>query len=201
MSDFKKMVLKSLRVMLSLTIICGVIYPVCMTVVAQVLFPKQANGSIIEVDGKQYGSVLLAQEFKGDEYLWGRMMLVDTSTFTSDTGEVLMYASPSNISPASEEYEEMIKNRIELIKNAHPDQEDVAIPVDLVTVSGSGLDPHISLAAAEYQVGRIATKRGMSEDEVNRVIERYTSHKFLGFLGEDTVNVLEVNLALDGILK
>ena len=182
------------------TVLCGLVYPLVMTGISQVLFKEKANGSIIEVNGKKYGSVLLAQEFTGDEYLWGRVMNLDTSTFTDENGEVLMYAIPSNLSPASEEYEKLVSERIEKIKASNPDKKDDPIPVDLVTSSGSGLDPHISVAAAEYQVERISKERNISTDEVEQIIEKYTKGRALGVFGEETVNVLQVNLALDGRL-
>lgn len=192
---------KAFRFLLVFTIICGLIYPVFITGASQLLFKEKANGSIIEVNGEKYGSVLLAQEFTGDEYLWGRVMKVDTSTFTNEDGEVLMYSAPSNLSPASEDYEKIISERVEKIKASNPDKKDEPIPVDLVTGSGSGLDPHISVAAAEYQIDRIAKARNMSTDEVEKIIEKYTKGRTLGVFGEETVNVLEVNLALDKILN
>ena len=192
---------KAFRFLLVFTIICGLIYPVFITGASQLLFKEKANGSIIEVNGEKYGSVLLAQEFTGDEYLWGRVMKVDTSTFTNEDGEVLMYSAPSNLSPASEDYEKIISERVEKIKASNPDKKDEPIPVDLVTGSGSGLDPHISVAAAEYQIDRIAKARNMNTDEVEKIIEKYTKGRTLGVFGEETVNVLEVNLALDKVLK
>ena len=195
-----KVISKAFKFILVFMIICGLIYPVFITGASQLLFKDKANGSIIEVNGKKYGSVLLAQEFTGDEYLWGRVMNLDTSTFTDENGEVLMYATPSNLSPASEEYEKLVSERIEKIKASNPDKKDEPIPVDLVTSSGSGLDPHISVAAAEYQVERIAKARNISTDEVEQIIEKYTKGRALGVFGEETVNVLQVNLALDGKL-
>lgn len=195
-----KVISKAFKFILVFMIICGLIYPVFITGASQLLFKDKANGSIIEVNGKKYGSVLLAQEFTGDEYLWGRVMNLDTSTFTDENGEVLMYATPSNLSPASEEYEKLVSERIEKIKASNPDKKDDPIPVDLVTSSGSGLDPHISVAAAEYQVERIAKARNISTDEVEQIIEKYTKGRALGVFGEETVNVLQVNLALDGKL-
>lgn len=127
-------------------------------------------------------------------------MNLDTGTFTDENGEVLMYATPSNLSPASEEYEKLVSERIEKIKASNPDKKDDPIPVDLVTSSGSGLDPHISVAAAEYQVERISKARNISTDEVEQIIEKYTKGRALGVFGEETVNVLQVNLALDGRL-
>lgn len=195
-----KVISKAFKFILVFMIICGLIYPVFITGASQLLFKDKVNGSIIEVNGKKYGSVLLAQEFTGDEYLWGRVMNLDTSTFTDENGEVLMYAAPSNLSPASEEYEKLVSERIEKIKASNPDKKDEPIPVDLVTSSGSGLDPHISVAAAEYQVERIAKARNISTGEVEQIIEKYTKGRALGVFGEETVNVLQVNLALDGKL-
>lgn len=192
---------KALVFLVALTIICGLFYPLVVTGISQLLFPQKANGSIIEINGKKYGSALLAQQFTGNEYLWGRIMNLDTKTYTDENGNVLMYAVPSNLSPASDEYAALVKERVEKIKAADPDRGDTPIPEDLVTCSGSGLDPHISPAAADYQVDRIAKARNMSADDVRAVIQRYTNGKFLFVFGENTVNVLKVNLALDGILK
>ena len=128
-------------------------------------------------------------------------MNIDVSTYTDESENPMMYASPSNLSPASEEYEELIAQRVEKIRKAHPDQKDTAIPEDLVTCSGSGLDPHISVAAAHYQIERIAKAQNMSQDEVQKIVDQCTDGKLLGVLGEKTVNVLKVNLMLDGILK
>ena len=183
------------------TVICGLVYPLVMTGISQVLFKDKANGSIIEVDGKKYGSVLLAQQFTGDEYLWGRILNIDTEPFTDDAGNALMYATPSNLSPASEEYEALVKERVERIRKTNPTVKEEAIPVDLVTCSGSGLDPHISVAAAQYQVERIAKARNLDTEEVEEIIDKYTKGRMLGIFGEEVVNVLEVNLALDGILE
>lgn len=192
---------KALAVLLIFTVICGVVYPLVVTGIAQLLFPNQANGSIIEVNGKKYGSVLLAQQFTGDRYLWGRIMNLDTKTYTDSDGKPLMYAVPSNLSPASDRYKQLVQDRVKKIQAADPEKKGDPIPEDLVTCSGSGLDPHISPAAAEYQVDRVAKARNMSAQQVRDVIAKYTGGKFLGVFGEDTVNVLEVNLALDGILK
>ena len=112
-----------------------------------------------------------------------------------------MYAAPSNLSPASDEYEALVQERVEMIRESNPDAEEDSIPVDLVTCSGSGLDPDISPAAAEYQVPRLAKANNMSEDEIRDIIEKCTDGRFLGVMGEKTVNVLKVNLMLEGILK
>ncbi|WP_343250565.1 potassium-transporting ATPase subunit KdpC [Diplocloster hominis] len=201
MKTLKAVVPKMLGFFVLLMVITGLIYPLVVTGISKLFFNDKANGSIIEIDGKKYGSALLAQEFTSDDYLWGRIMNLDTGTYTNDEGEILVYSWASNKSPAGEELEGMIAERVEKIKSANPDREGEAIPVDLVTSSGSGLDPHISPAAAEYQVPRIAEARGISEDELRQVIAQYTDGKFLGIFGEKRVNVLEVNLALDGILK
>ena len=128
-------------------------------------------------------------------------MNIDVSTYKDENGKTLMYAAPSNLSPASEEYEALVRERVEKLRAANPDMDETAIPVDLVTCSGSGLDPHISPAAAEYQVARIAKANNMTEDEVREVIQKCTDGKFLGIFGEETVNALKVNLMLDGILE
>ena len=184
---------KALAVLAAFTILCGILYPLAVTGISQLLFHDKANGSIIEVDGVKYGSELLGQEFTGKEYMWGRIMSTNTETFTDEKGNATIYAGPSNKSPASQDYEKQVKERIAMIQKANP--------VDLVTNSGSGLDPHISTAAAKYQVPRIAKERDMQEKEVEKIIDKYTTGRFLGIFGENTVNVLEVNLALDGILK
>ena len=187
--------------LLAMTILCGLVYTVAVTGIGQLLFPKQANGSIIEADGKTYGSALLGQPFTDEGHLWGRIMNVDTTTFTDENGNPVLYAWASNLSPASEEYDALVAQRVDALRKANPDMAEAAIPVDLVTGSGSGLDPEISPAAAAYQVSRIAQARGMTEDEVQAVIDRYTTDRFLGIFGEARVNVLRVNLALDGILE
>lgn len=201
MKIFKHTVPRAISLVLIFTVICGVLYTLAVTGVAQVLFPHQANGSIIEVDGKKYGSELLGQYYTDEDHMWGRIMKIDTATFTDEEGNNLMYSFPSNLSPASEEYEELVAERVEQIRAAHPEKGDQPIPVDLVTGSGSGLDPHISVAAAEYQVTRIAQNNNMTEDKVRQIIEKCTDHRLLGIFGEETVNVLEVNLILDGILE
>ena len=127
-------------------------------------------------------------------------MNIDVSIFTDENGKMLMYSAQSNLSPASEEYAELVRERVEKLRAANPDMDEAAVPVDLVTCSGSGLDPHISPAAAEYQVARIAKANDMSEDSVREIIDKCTSGRFLGVFGEKTVNVLKVNLMLDGIL-
>ncbi|WP_196594318.1 potassium-transporting ATPase subunit KdpC [Pectinatus sottacetonis] len=182
------------------TILCGFVYTMVVTGISQALFAKETNGRIIEVNGIKYGSELMAQQFTGNKYMWGRIMKLNIVTVNDKSGAKLMYAAPSNLSPASNEYKEIVARRVAKIKAADPQQGDKPIPVDLVTNSGSGLDPDISLAAAQYQIPRIAKYNNMSFEEVQRIIDKCTSHKIWGFLGEETVNVLKVNLMLEHIL-
>ena len=199
MKMVKSLLPKALMIFLIFSVVCGILYTGAVTGLAQLLFPDKANGSIIEVDGKKYGCELLGQQYADDAHMWGRIMNIDVSTYQDEDGNTLMYAAPSNLSPASEEYEELVAERVEKLRAANPDMDETAIPVDMVTCSGSGLDPHISPAAAEYQVARIAKANDMTEDEVRTIIEKCTSGRFLGVFGEETVNVLKVNLMLDGI--
>ena len=201
MKELKSTLPKALTIFLIFTFVCGILYTGVVTGVAQLFFPEKANGSIIEVDGKKYGCELLGQQYTDDAHMWGRIMNIDVSTYKDENGHTLMYAAPSNLSPASEEYEALVAERVEKLRAANPDMDETAIPIDLVTCSGSGLDPHISPAAAEYQVARIAKANNMTEDEVQAIIEKCTDGRFLGLFGEETVNVLKVNLMLDGILE
>ena len=195
----KEVFLKSLGILIAFIIICGFIYTFAMTGISQLLFHDKANGSIIEVNGKKYGCELLAQEFTDDGHMWGRVMNLNTETFTDENGNPAMYSGPSNLSPAGEKMEALVQERVEKLKESNPDQAG-KVPVDLVTASGSGLDPEISPAAAEYQIPRIAEATGRSEEEIRAIVDKYTEGRFLGIFGEPRVNVLKVNLALDGIL-
>ena len=200
MKTMKSVLPKAGMIFLIFTLLCGVIYTGVVTGIAQLIFTDNAGGSIIEVDGKKYGCELLGQQYTDEAHMWGRIMNIDVSTYTDKNGKALMYAAPSNLSPASEEYAQLVAERVEKLRNANPEMDETAVPVDLVTCSGSGLDPHISPAAAEYQVARIAKANDMTEDEVREIIQNCTDGRFLGIFGEETVNVLEVNLMLDGIL-
>ena len=201
MKELKSTLPKALTIFLIFTFVCGILYTGIVTGVAQLFFPEKSGGSIIEVDGKKYGCELLGQQYTDDAHMWGRIMNIDVSTYKDENGHTLMYAAPSNLSPASEEYEALVAERVEKLRAANPDMDETAMLVDLVTCSGSGLDPHISPAAAEYQVARIAKANDMTEDEVRAIIEKCTDGRFLGLFGEETVNVLKVNLMLDGILE
>lgn len=201
MKTLKNILPKALIIFLIFTVICGVAYTGVVTGIAQIIFPDKANGSIIEIDGKKYGCELLGQQYTDEEHMWGRIMNIDVSTYKDENGKILMYAVPSNLSPASEKFKTLVAERVEMLRTSNPDMDETAIPVELVTCSGSGLDPHISPAAAEYQVSRIAKANHITKDEVRRIIKKCTDGRFLGIFGEETVNVLKVNLMLDGILK
>lgn len=185
---------------LAATVLCGVVYPLVVTGVAAAAFPAQATGSIIEVDGVKYGSALVGQPFRDEGHLWGRPTVADATTFTGDDGQPLLWYGPENLSPASDAFAERVAERVAAVRAAHPDQGNAPVPSDLVTVSGSGFDPHISPAAAEYQVGRLAAATGRSPEEVRGIIRQCTEKPLLGAIGQSRVNVLKVNLMLDGIL-
>ena len=195
---FKGVASRALGVFALFTIVCGLGYTLVVTSIAQVAFPYQANGSLIKVDDKIVGSELIGQNFEDEDHMWGRIQNV--SVVEDENGELMAYSAPSNLSPASEEYQELVDARVEKIRAANPDADMDAVPVDLVTCSGSGLDPEISPDAAEYQVPRLAKATGKSEDEVRDVIAKCSKGRFLGVFGEPTVNVLKVNLMLDGVL-
>lgn len=195
---FKGVASRALGVFALFTVVCGLGYTLVVTGIAQVAFPYQANGSLITVDGKVVGSELIGQNFDDEAHMWGRIQNV--SIVEGEDGEIMAYGAPSNLSPASEEYRQLIDARVKKIRAANPDADMDAVPVDLVTCSGSGLDPEISPDAAEYQVPRLAKATGKSEDEVREIIAQCTKGRFLGVFGEPTVNVLKVNLMLDGAL-
>lgn len=195
---FKGVASRALGVFALFTVVCGLGYTLVVTGIAQVAFPYQANGSLIKVDDKIVGSELIGQNFEDEDHMWGRIQNV--SVVEDENGELMAYSAPSNLSPASEEYQELVDARVEKIRAANPDADLKSVPVDLVTCSGSGLDPEISPDAAEYQVPRLAKATGKSEDEVRDIIAKCSKGRFLGVFGEPTVNVLKVNLMLDGVL-
>ena len=195
---FKRVASRALGVFALFTVVCGLGYTLVVTGIAQVAFPYQANGSLIKVDDKIVGSELIGQNFEDEDHMWGRIQNV--TIVEGEDGELMAYGAPSNLSPASEEYRQLVDARVEKIRASNPDADMDAVPVDLVTCSGSGLDPEISPDAAEYQVPRLAKATGKSEDEVREIIAKCTKGRFLGVFGEPTVNVLKVNLMLDGTL-
>jgi K+-transporting ATPase ATPase C chain len=173
-----------------LTAITGVAYPALVTAVGQLVFSHQANGSLIVKDGKPVGSTLIGQPFDDPKYFWGRPSA--TSPFGYNAGSSV----GSNLSPTNADLVKTVQGRVDALKAADPGNS-APVPVDLVTASGSGLDPHISPAAALYQVERVAKARKMSAPDVRALVDRHTEGRQLGFLGEPRVNVLALNLALD----
>ena len=188
----------ALTMLLIFTVITGVIYPLMVTGIAQIVFPHQANGSLIVIDGKTYGSELIGQQFDDPKYFWGRLSATGTFAYNAFNAQDLTASSGSNYGPMNQALLDMVQTRVDALHAADPDNT-LPIPVDLVTASGSGLDPHISVAAALYQVHRVAAARGLSEAQVTALVEKHTEGRQFGFLGEPRVNVLLLNLALDGL--
>jgi K+-transporting ATPase ATPase C chain len=184
--------------LLILTVLTGLLYPLAVTGIAQIIFPHQANGSLIVVNGKTYGSELIGQQFDDPKYFWGRLSATGAFPYNAFNAETLTGSSGSNYGPLNPALTEAAQARIDALKAADP-ANTLPIPVDLVTASGSGLDPHISVAAAQYQVHRVAQARGLSDEAVQALVDEYTEGRQFGFLGEPHVRVLELNLALDGV--
>ncbi len=173
-----------------MSLITGVAYPLVVTGIAKVAFPKQANGSLIEREGKAVGSELIGQPFSDPKYFWSRASA--TAPFPYNAGA----SSGSNQGPLNPALTDAVSGRIKALRDADPDNQS-PVPVDLVTASGSGLDPHISPAAAEYQVDRVAKARSADPSKVRALVAQFTEGRQLGVLGEPRVNVLNLNLALD----
>ena len=173
-----------------LTVVTGLAYPAVVTGLAQILFPSQANGSLILKDGKPVGSNLIGQPFDDPKYFWGRPSA--TSPFPNNAGS----SGGSNLGPTNPDLQKAVQGRIDALKAADPGNT-APIPVDLVTASGSGLDPHISPAAALYQVQRVAKARNLTGEAGRGLVEAHTAGRQFGILGEPRVNVLTLNLALD----
>ena len=186
-------------ILVGLTLITGLAYPLAMTGIAGVIFPRQAQGSLIEIDGKVVGSALIGQVFADDKYFHGRPSATNTpdpkdATKTIDAPYNAVNSMGSNLGPTSKVLADRVKADVDTLKKENP---SAAVPVDLVTTSGSGLDPHISPAAALFQVPRVAKARYMPEDRVRQLIAERTEGRTFGLLGEPRVNVLALNLALD----
>jgi len=191
---FRGQIKQAILIFIVLSVITGIIYPFFITGIAQVFFPSQANGSLIYRNGKAVGSILIGQTFNDPRYFWGRISATSPVSFNAAS------SSGSNLGPSNPALLVAVKARIKTLRLADPDNKS-PIPVDLVTSSASGLDPHISLAAAYYQAGRIARIRGLSQDSIKILIAKHTSGRLFGFIGEPVVNVLQLNLALDAYKK
>ncbi len=185
-------------VLVLLTAITGAVYPLAVTGIAQLAFPHPANGSLIIVDGAAMGSELIGQQFDDPKYFWGRLSATGAFPYNAFNAGTLTGSSGSNYGPLNPALTDMLQARIDALKAADP-TNTAPIPVDLVTASGSGLDPHISVAAAEYQVHRVAQARGLTDEVVRALVNQHTQGRQFGFLGEPRVNVLLLNLELDGI--
>lgn len=182
--------LPALRMLAVLTLLTGVLYPLLVTGIAQLAFPGAANGSLVVADGKAVGSSLIGQPFDDPKYFWSRPSATSPHPYNGAA------SSGSNRGPRNPALEDAVKNRIKALRDADPGNS-ATVPVDLVTASGSGLDPHISVAAANFQVARVAKARGLSNDAVRAVVAQNTEGRTFGVLGEPRVNVLALNRGLD----
>jgi len=192
-----KLISQSVRQTIVWTLVAGVLYTAVMTVVAQVLFPAQANGSLVEKDGKIVGSALLAQQFTGTNYFWPRPSACSYGTGPSG----LAASSGSNLGPTSGALQTNVQNNITAFLTGNNLPPNTPVPADMVYASGSGLDPHISPEAARLQIKLVAASRGMDEDKVTALVEQFTEQPQWGFLGQARVNVLRLNLALDKLVN
>jgi len=183
----------AISIFVLLTLVAGIVYPMLVTGISQATMPGKANGSLIVKDGKPVGSSLIGQSFSDPKYFWGR---------PSATGPMANNASASsgsNLGPTNPALMAAVKGRVQALRDADPGNQQ-AVPVDLVTASASGLDPHISPAAAEYQLARVARVRNLSPDVLHKLVSEHTEGRQFGILGEPRVNVLELNLALDAVI-
>ena len=187
---FNKQIKPALLTLATLTVIAGVLYPLVITAIGQIVFPRRADGSIVFRNGKPVGSSLIGQEFSDPKYFWGRL------SATSPTGYNPLPSSGSNFGPLNPALREQVEKRVKRLQNADPQNKSL-IPVDLVTASASGLDPHVSVAGALYQVPRVARVRGVSQEQIIALVKEYTTGRLAGVFGEPVVNVLQLNIALD----
>ncbi len=178
--------------LIAMTVITGIAYPLVVTGIGEVAFSNQASGSLVEKDGKVVGSRLIGQTFSDPKNFWGRPSATSPYAYNATS------SSGSNLGPLNPALVDAVAGRVKALKDADPDNK-LPIPVDLVTASASGLDPHISVAAAQYQVNRVAKARGLDPGKVAALVDKHVEGRQLGFLGEPRVNVLELNLALDGL--
>jgi K+-transporting ATPase KdpC subunit len=188
----KEQIRSAILMFVILTLITGIFYPAFITGVAYLFFPRQATGSMLYQNNQLLGSVLIGQEFTDPKYFWGRISGTSPVAYNSSS------SSGSNLGPSNPALIEKVKTRINALKEFDPDNTN-PIPVDLVTSSASGLDPHLSIAGAYYQIPRVARMRGLTEDTVKAIVNKHTNNRLFGLIGEPVVNVLELNLELDNI--
>lgn len=187
-----RLIRNAVSMLLVMTLITGIAYPLLATGMAQMLFPHQANGSLIEKNGKPIGSELIGQYFDDPKYFWGRPSATAPQPYNG------MGSNGSNLGPTNPALRDAVQQRIDALRKADPGNTS-PVPADLVTASASGLDPEISPAATQYQVARVARARHLSEEQVKTLVAKFTQGRQLGLLGEPRVNVLQLNLALDGL--
>jgi K+-transporting ATPase ATPase C chain len=188
----KKLLRPAFTLFVALSVLTGIFYPFAVTGLAQVLFPRAANGSLVTVNGNEVGSALIGQQYSSLGHFWGRLSATGTYPYNATA------SSGSNLGPLNPALTDAVKGRIDALKSADPGNTK-PVPVDLVTASGSGLDPEISSAAAYYQAGRVAKAHNVPVEIIHTLIEQHTSKPWLRFLGEPRVNVLELNLAVDAL--
>jgi K+-transporting ATPase ATPase C chain len=186
----KSLIRPAVSLFILLSVVTGLLYPALVTGLAKAMFPAQAGGSLIVKDGKAVGSSLIGQNFSDPKYFWGRPSATSPMPYNASN------SGGSNLGPLNPALIDAVKGRLDALKATDPDNQ-AAVPVDLVTASASGLDPHISVAAARYQAARVARVRSLAPDVVGRLIDEHTEERLLGLFGEARVNVLELNLALD----
>lgn len=205
MKEFGKMLKKTFVLSIVLLVICGFIYPLALTGLSQLVFPKQANGNLLKVDGKAVGSELVGQQFSDEKFFKGRISSVNYNTYTEadliadENGETAYGGVSSgsfNYGATNTDLEARVKADLETFLAANPDIKQEDIPADLLTASGSGLDPHISMEAAKVQIPAIAKATGLSEDELQKIVDENMEGKVLGIFGENKVNVLKTNIGV-----
>ena len=186
----KTLIRPAVSLFVAMTLVTGVAYPLLVTGVAKIAFPSQAAGSLVVQDGKPVGSTLIGQSFSEPKYFWARPSATAPNPYNAGG------SGGSNLGPLNPALVDAVKARVDALKAADPGNT-LPVPVDLVTASASGLDPHISVAGAQYQAARVARARGLAPEAVRALVERHTESRLLGFIGEPRVNVLAINLALD----
>jgi potassium-transporting ATPase KdpC subunit len=194
MKELFKGLKKAFMISISFLVICGLIYPLVLTGIGQVFFPKQANGSLIEVNGEVVGSALIGQDFNEEYFMKGRPSAVNYNIYTEEEYTMAVSSGSSNYAPTNPELVKRVKAEIETFLKENPTVKKEDIPTDLMTVSGSGLDPHISVEGAMIQIDRIAKASNLSKEMLVEIVNKNTEGKLLGIFGEDYVNVLQVNL-------